>query len=58
MTLVERLVAYVGVDTATCDRCGETTTVVHECRRCGASVEGHVAECPHCASGRISRYEM
>ncbi|MBX0325368.1 hypothetical protein EGH21_20280 [Halomicroarcula sp. F13] len=58
MTVVERLVAYVAFGGSSCPRCGDTSTVVHECCRCGTSVDAHVERCPRCASVDIARYEI
>jgi len=36
---------------------GDRATI-HECRRCGTTVEPSAVGCPACESGEIARYDL
>jgi len=35
-----------------------TSTVVHECRHCGQTVEAGTERCPNCGTGGIASYRV
>ena len=46
MTLLTRVRGLIGTDT------------VYECRRCGATLESELDECPLCETSDVARYEI
>ena len=49
--MIHRLLSYVS-------SIGDRSTVIYECRRCGAALDSASAECPYCGQMDVVEYEI